>query len=160
MFLYTVSYFGIWLKKRIQYDHHKILVLSDVNLPFHLLTQVSTLGISCLNLDHQLVWQTTCKNALQPWGISTLTSSQLFDIKNSCKLIPINFEYNCTHQDISIQMKTPQLWGEAARSITTHHWIGCQSIKRSPPFPSYQFIRLPWDFFSVHISTPEWRWAL
>ena len=111
MFLYTVSYFGIWLKKRIQYDHHKILVLSDVNLPFHLLTQVSTLGISCLNLDHQLVWQTTCKNALQPWGISTLTSSQLFDIKNSCKLIPINFEYNCTHQDISIQMKTPQLWG-------------------------------------------------
>ena len=44
-------------------------------------------------------------------GISTLTSSQLFDIKNSCKLIPINFEYNCTHQDISIQMKTPQLWG-------------------------------------------------
>ena len=35
----------------------KILVLSDVNLPFHLLTQVSTLGISCLNLDHQLVWQ-------------------------------------------------------------------------------------------------------
>ena len=111
MFLYTVSYFGIWLKKRIQYDHHKILVLSDVNLPFHLLTQVSTLGISCLNLDHQLVWQTTCKNALQPWGISTLTSSQLFDIKNSCKLIPINFKYNCTHQDISIQMQTPQLWG-------------------------------------------------
>ena len=54
MFLYTVSYFGIWLKKRIQYDHHKILVLSDVNLPFHLLTQVSTLGISCLNLDHHL----------------------------------------------------------------------------------------------------------
>ena len=51
-------------KKRIQYDHHKILVLSDVNLPFHLLTQVSTLGISCLNLDHQLVWQTKCKNAL------------------------------------------------------------------------------------------------
>ena len=64
MFLYTVSYFGIWLKKRIQYDDHKILVLLDVNLPFHLLTQVSTLGISCLNLDHQLVWQTTCKNAL------------------------------------------------------------------------------------------------
>ena len=52
------------VKKKIQYDHHKILVLSDINLPFHLLTQVSTLGISCLNLDHQLVWQTTCKNAL------------------------------------------------------------------------------------------------
>ena len=44
MFLYVVSYFRIWLKK-IQYDHHKILVLLDVNLPFHLLTQVSTLGI-------------------------------------------------------------------------------------------------------------------
>ena len=23
------------VKKKIQYDHHKILVLSDVNLPFH-----------------------------------------------------------------------------------------------------------------------------
>ena len=33
------------VKKKKQYDHHKILVLLDVNLPFHLLTQVSTLDI-------------------------------------------------------------------------------------------------------------------
>ena len=44
MFLYVVSYFRIWLKKNL-YDHHKILILLDVNLLFHLLTQVSTLGI-------------------------------------------------------------------------------------------------------------------
>ena len=40
------------------------------------------------------------------WGIFTVTS-QLFDVK----LIPINVEYNYTHQDIFIEVQTPQLRG-------------------------------------------------
>ena len=92
------------------WDMVKILVLLDVNLPFHLLTQVSTLGIGCSNLNHKLVWQTYMQKCSLALGNSTVTFSQLFDIKKSCKLIPINFEYNYTHQDISIQEQTPQLW--------------------------------------------------
>ena len=76
------------------WDMVKILVLLDVNLPFHLLTQVSTLGIGCSNLDHKLVWQTYMHKCSLALGNSTVTFSQLFDIKKSCKLIPINFEYN------------------------------------------------------------------
>ena len=65
MFLYVVSYFRIWLKK-IQYDHHKIFVLLDVNLPFHLLTQVSTLGIIKLFKSGSQISLANliCKNAL------------------------------------------------------------------------------------------------
>ena len=44
------------------------------------------------------------------WGIFTVTS-QLFDVNKSCKLIPINVDYNYTHQDIFIEVQTPQLRG-------------------------------------------------